>query len=386
MLQEIDYPFALLVINIGVFLCLTLGPFLFFSKSSKNNANVFLGGLTVIFFLFFSQGALYRYHLMDNFPYFIGFGNNALFLLGPFAYFYIRASTQKGFRLRLIDGLHFLPFIINFGMDIPRYLKTDEERIAEYIYFINNGNLPNQGDWELLLKSLHGVVYFAVSVYLIMQYRKNLSNETSAVDTTFHRWMLLFVILLALPVSSIFFYINTDYNRIFIPLQLLSFFLLLLAIYIATLIKPQLFQTFPHQMLLPESSEVQKQKYERSNLQEAQKEQYLTKLKTFVELEKPYQSPDFTIAQLSEKVKIPSHYLSQVINEKLGVSFLDFINSYRVKAAQEMLTNPKFSHYTIMSIAYDAGFNAKSTFYSVFKKQTGMTPSQYRKKMVGSVQ
>jgi len=383
MQPEITYPIVLVVIVISTFLCLTLGIFLFFNKSVKNYANMFLGGLVVVFFTFFSIGFLYRFHLLDNFPYFIGFGNPALFLLGPLAYFYIRASTQKGFRLRLIDGLHILPFIINFGIDIPRFLQTGEERIAEYIYFLNNGSLPNQGDWELLVKSLHGVVYFAVSVYLIMQYRKNLSNETSAVDTTFHRWMLLFVILLALPVSSIFFYIHTDYNRIFIPLQLSSFFFLLLAIYVATLIKPQLFHTFPHQMLLPESSEEQKQKYESSNLQEKQKEQYLQKLQNYVQLHQPYLEPELTRDQLSEKINIPTYYLSQVINEKLGYNFLDFINGYRIEAAKTKLVDPKLSNYTIAAIAYDVGFNATSTFYAVFKKQTGMTPRQYQKQHAG---
>jgi len=119
-------------------------------------------------------------------------------------------------------------------------------------------------------------------------------------------------------------------------------------------------------------------------LQETQKEKYIEKLQAYIALEKPYQTPDLTLAQLSKQVNIPSHYLSQVINEKLNTNFLDFVNGHRVKAAQEMLINPKFSHYTIMSIAYDAGFSAKSTFYAVFKKQTGMTPSAYRKQKVAA--
>ena len=132
-------------------------------------------------------------------------------------------------------------------------------------------------------------------------------------------------------------------------------------------------------MPIPSSSEVQKQKYEHSNLRTTQKEKYLSKLKAFMMTEKPYQLSELTLAQLAEKVKIPSYHLSQVINEKLNCNFLDFINSYRVEEAKERLMDAKFSHYTIMAVAYEAGFNAKSTFYSVFKKQTGMTPSQFKK-------
>lgn len=377
--KEIDYPINLLVIIIGVFLCLTLGGFLFFNKSAKNNANLFLGGLVVVFFAFFLQGFLYRFHLLDNFPYFIGWGSAALFLLGPFAYFYVRACIQKGFHLKPIDGLHFLPFLLGFLSSVPFFLKSTEERIAGYVDFVTNGNPLNEADWILLFKSLHGVVYFIISTRFILQYRKHLNNETSTIDTTFHRWMLFFIILLAFPVSTIFFYIHAEYHRIFIPLQLLSFFLLLLAIYLAALIKPELFHIFPHQMLIPKSSEEQKQKYESSKLQDAQKNKYIEKLQIYLKKQKPYLDPELTLSQLSEEVNIPSYYLSQVINEKLEINFLDFVNGYRIKEAQAKLIDPKMNHYTILSIAYEAGFNAKSTFYTVFKKHTGMTPSQYRK-------
>lgn len=382
MQPEITYPINLLVIVISTFLCITLGIFLFFNKSVKNNANPFLGGLILVFFIFFFQGFLYRFHLLDNFPYVTSMGIPALFLLGPFAYFYVRSCTQKGYRLRWTNSWHFLPFVINFLLNVPRFLQPSDQRIMEYLAFVNHGKPPNMGDWELLLISLHGLIYFAMSGRLILQYRKNLSNETSAIDTAFHRWMLFFVILLALPVSSIFFYINAEYHRIFIPLQLSSFFLLLLAIYIATLVKPQLFQTFPYQMLIPDSSEEQKQKYERSTLQDNHKEKYMDRIQNYCRIHQPYLQPDLSLAQLAEQVNIPAHHLSQTINEKLDYNFLDFINGYRVEAAKAKLNDSNFSHYTIMAIAYEAGFSAKSTFYSVFKKHVGMTPSAYRKQAI----
>ena len=97
-----------------------------------------------------------------------------------------------------------------------------------------------------------------------------------------------------------------------------------------------------------------------------QKEKYLDKLTAFMENEKAYQSPELTLTQLSEQVKIPAHYLSQVINEKLDCNFLDFVNGYRVEDAKEKLIDPKFDHYTIVSVAYEAGFNSKSTFLYCF--------------------
>jgi AraC-like DNA-binding protein len=152
-----------------------------------------------------------------------------------------------------------------------------------------------------------------------------------------------------------------------------------MTIYSATLLKPELFHTFPHQMLSSESQERKKQRYESSNLQEEQKDKYIKKLNTYMQRNKPYLKPDLTLSQLAEEVKIPTHYLSQVINEKLDCNFIDFINNYRVEEVKSKLVNPKLSHYTIISIAYEAGFSAKSTFNAVFKKVEGITPSQYRK-------
>ncbi|MFK7979943.1 MAG: helix-turn-helix domain-containing protein [Saprospiraceae bacterium] len=110
-----------------------------------------------------------------------------------------------------------------------------------------------------------------------------------------------------------------------------------------------------------------------------QKDKYIKKLEGYMVVHKPHLEPELTLAQLSKQIKIPTHYLSQVINEKLACNFLDFVNRYRIEDAKQKLTDAKYSHYTIISIAYEAGFNAKSTFYAAFKKQTGMTPSQYRK-------
>jgi AraC-like DNA-binding protein len=83
---------------------------------------------------------------------------------------------------------------------------------------------------------------------------------------------------------------------------------------------------------------------------------------------------------LAEKLRTTTHHLSQLINEGLGVNFADFVNQYRVGAVQEKLRDPARSHLKIEEIAYETGFNSKSTFQAAFKKFAGITPSEYRKK------
>ncbi|KAB2844021.1 MAG: AraC family transcriptional regulator, partial [Melioribacteraceae bacterium] len=83
-----------------------------------------------------------------------------------------------------------------------------------------------------------------------------------------------------------------------------------------------------------------------------------------------------TIRELAENLNIHPNHLSQIINEKLGQNFFDFINSYRIKEAEKLLL--KNGKKTILEIAFEVGFNSKSTFNAAFKKHTGVTPTAYK--------
>jgi len=88
---------------------------------------------------------------------------------------------------------------------------------------------------------------------------------------------------------------------------------------------------------------------------------------------------EFTIYDLSNQLEIPRHFLSEVINEHMGMNFYTLVNSYRVEEVKRRLEDPEFKYLTILAIAYDSGFNAKSSFNTIFKDKTGITPSEYQK-------
>lgn len=111
-------------------------------------------------------------------------------------------------------------------------------------------------------------------------------------------------------------------------------------------------------------------------------EKFAKKVLQYVEDTQVYQQTGLSIAALAQQMNTPSHYLSKIINEQLNCTFIDFINGYRIKAVQEKLQQKEYHHYTILAVAFEAGFNSKSAFYTAFKKYTGTTPSKYRKAMV----
>lgn len=98
--------------------------------------------------------------------------------------------------------------------------------------------------------------------------------------------------------------------------------------------------------------------------------------------EKLYRDETLGLESVAGKLNISPNYLSQLVNNLAGCNFPDFINEYRVKDAQAKLCDPNFSKYTILSIGLESGFNSRSTFYEAFKKFAGMSPTQYRKKLL----
>jgi AraC-like DNA-binding protein len=121
-------------------------------------------------------------------------------------------------------------------------------------------------------------------------------------------------------------------------------------------------------------------KYLRSNLTEEEGTRIMNNLNAVMQQKKPYLDPGLNIDGLAVIVDSNRHHVSQVLNDKLKKSFYDYINSYRVEEAKTLLTDPVTASHKIASIAYDSGFNSLSTFNDVFRKCTGNTPSQFRKR------
>ncbi len=120
-------------------------------------------------------------------------------------------------------------------------------------------------------------------------------------------------------------------------------------------------------------------RYHYSTLEAEEAEDHLRKLLHLLQKEKVYRDEGLTLASLAEKLSISSRHLSQVINESLGKNFRDLINEYRVKEAKQRLRRLK-GEESVLAICFEVGFNSKAAFYRAFKKVTGLSPTEYRKK------
>lgn len=129
---------------------------------------------------------------------------------------------------------------------------------------------------------------------------------------------------------------------------------------------------------LPESEE-KKEKYTRSRINEATAKEMCARLESYMTKEKPYLNNELGLKGLADKLNVSANQLSQLLNERFEKNFYDFINTYRLEEFIRRWSDPKNREFTILSVAFDCGFNAKTTFNTFFKKATGKTPTEYFK-------
>jgi AraC-like DNA-binding protein len=287
-----------------------------------------------------------------------GIGFTFGFLFGPLLYIYSRTLTTKDFSFKPAYLLHFLLFLFAFSFPF-----LDIQLRFNYIYGI---------------MQLQITAYMVACFVVILNYRKEIKDYFSSIEKLNLDWMLFVVgAFFIMWMTDLFTFIISKLKLIDLEtgiyLVFLSLFINLvfaILIFYKALIHPEIFTGILKTEII--------QKYEKSKLSEAEKSEYLSRLKKYFDQEKPFLNPSLTITDVASGIQISSKYISQVINETLQKNFYDFINSYRIEEAKKLLFENKFTGKTVLEILYDSGFNSKSAFNTAFKKHTGITPTSYR--------
>jgi len=144
-------------------------------------------------------------------------------------------------------------------------------------------------------------------------------------------------------------------------------------------LQPKVFQGFSLKEAI-----VTPEKYKNSPLNDSLGGELLTILDASMNDKKMFLDPEIRLEKLATNLGIKKHLLSQLINEKKGMSFFEYINSLRVEEAKLLLKQTSKKQLTVIEIAYMVGFNNKVSFNSTFKKITGKTPTEFRNGMVNS--
>jgi AraC-like DNA-binding protein len=336
---------------------------------------IYLGLYTGIYALF-SNKLFTDFHLLS--ASFI----SLLLLHGPFLFLYISALIDQNFRFNRKKLIHFIPFILfNLFIIIASFFPEFSERIRLDHVEIEHGS-PVLFNLFLIITVLSGPFYFVLSIRKFKKLDINIFNNFSSCENvnldwlrklvyTFGAiWTILMVFATVHHVFGLFSWVFCTHG-LFLSL---SVFIILIGYF--GLKQKEIFIHHPDQNI--EYVTERKVKYGGVVLKETDIECYVRKLKHFMVTEKPYLDANLSLPELADKLEIPSHHLSRVINEQFGVNFFDFVNQYRVEEVKSKIGNPEFENLSLLGIAFDSGFNTKSAFNRVFKKMTGFTPSEYK--------
>jgi AraC-like DNA-binding protein len=218
---------------------------------------------------------------------------------------------------------------------------------------------------------LHVMIYNLLALIALEKFKSKVKNKIAAVESVKFSWLkfILYGYIIA-SLSSIILHIpaveiDPSTGDLLTFIAFLVFFTML---FYKALINPDLFLDIE-----------ENPKYKSSLLAEKDAKLILKKLDQFMQKDKPFLDPSITVKQLAEKLTISDRILSQIINEYMKQNFYDFINNYRINFAKKLLNNPTDEKMTVLEILYEAGFNSKSAFNVAFKKETGVTPSQFRR-------
>jgi len=364
--------FIIVIIFQGLFLLFVL----LFSKNKKDKKkNQYLLYVILVLIWFLVEFFTVRNKIDVGLNIFYGTRYGSWFLLGPLTYFYFKSITESTWKFSKKEILHFLPFIL-FVIIIPfiAYKALNDRQIdygmlsvfdhrekvistIQYVYSV-----------IFILQFVHLGYFLYRNLKLVNIYSKELVSEYSTLDPRI-KWLRYFnmTLLFILLFSAIFLYVllitdiyrrHLDYIYV-LPIGFLFYFITFY--FIRTEWKP---------------TDKNFNKYVGSSLNPKLIPEYITTLNQLMDTEKMYLNHNLRLSDLAEKMTLSKHHLSQLINQQYNLSFYDFINKHRTAEAKKIINDHR--ELKLIQVAFDAGFNNKTSFVNAFKKFEKTTPSKFR--------
>lgn len=316
-------------------------------------------------------------------------------LIGPLLYLYVRSFKEViTWRKAWPHLVIFIPYVIiawwsyvNIGLKYPRTASVPIEAARHPSSYI-----------PVTIRLFQRLLYYFLSMRVLTTYQRSilhLFSDISRISLNWVRWLINGYLIILLSIMGLYILILRFPQDIGLWLVICGC-MVTIYIYLAAwrgIIQPTIWQvqnTLDHQkveMIMEETAQIElesgypiESKPRKAGLNEVRINDITTRILSLMENEKLYQEPELTLQQLATRLELPVHHLSQAINDGLDKNFYDLVNGYRVEEAKRLLLDDKTLNYTILSIGFEAGFNSKTTFNTVFKKFTGQTPSIFRQR------
>lgn len=357
----------------GIFLAFIL----LIHKKGNRKANRILSLLIALFSVMLLYYVAYWTQLSAKYSWLNGWVEPYPFLFGPIAYYYLIQLERK--KISANTWLHFIPAIINLVWMAPFIIRNIFGRVEllRNNFFIHSQLIATVQFSLIILQLISMIIYALLMMRLVTADKLKLNRYASKEEILKQSWLKKIVWLFnGFVIASCAYWLLAWTNFINPEFDYMISFAMSLFIYAVGYLgyrQPEIFNGYVTYVKKEEP------KYANSTIIDELANDILKRLLETMENEKPFLDSEIKIQGMAEKLCISSHQLSQIINLYLKQSFPDFINGYRIKEAKRLLLSPEYENQKILSVAFDSGFQNKATFNSLFKKHTGMSPSEFKK-------
>jgi len=308
--------------------------------------------------------------IIISIPFIFGGMQKSAFIFGPALYLYFMSIVRKKFRFDRRKLVHFIPFFLYTAVMMPVYFSSSPRKIELYTKYMPCFNSV------FFFIFLHFLSYMLYTYFFIKNNGVIILKKFKGVESIAVNWFR-YLSLMSLAVGCFCFimycfYLLFNYSPLI--LNTVTDCVLVLLLHILAYRGIRRIEILQY---LPGSRD---KKYQKSGMNRLQAENYTEAVIQYIEREKNFLNSELSLKSISSALSISEHHLSQIFSQYMQIAFPDYLNRLRIEEAKKSIkTLP--DDYPVMRIALDVGYNSKSTFNLNFKKQTGITPTQFKSGM-----
>ncbi len=360
--------------------------FLLFTRrpDANSTANFWLAFFLLAVGVLMLDDCLLSFRIYHAFPSLIGFADPVIYLLAPTFYLSVYFFTSPKARFDRWHWMHFLPFIMMLFIESSFILQPGAEKLVVINHEVQNkSNRPTIFFAFLALVMMSIAAYLALSLKQLINHQRNVRLFSASVESINLSWLLylLYGVLLMFLIWAGSLLFQFDF---FIATESWAYFIIIYFIGYHAMRQPAVFPFSEQEKQsiadIIQEDTISSAASKRPMFSSESLQVLKTNLLHLMENEKPYLDNELNLPKLARIMQLSTHEMSYLLNEGFQENFFQFINRYRIEESKRLLSDSDMmARHSMVGIAFEAGFNSKTTFNTTFKRATGLSPSAFQK-------